>query len=126
MRVSFNTKSFRILLIFVIGLVSVSTVPLLSKAEPSSSVSIVNNSSRPIEHVYFSHVGADDWSGNVLESEIGSGQSSTISNFSCDAEQMRVIGEDVDGCFLYSTVTCGSSTTWTITNSTARDCGNSN
>ena len=99
--------------------------PLLTKATVATSVNIVNNSSsRSIQHVYVSHVNADDWSSDKLNGQaIPPGQSTTLSNLSCDQSQLKVIGEDLDGCFLTVVVSCGTDNTWTITNSTAADCG---
>jgi len=92
---------------------------------PTTSVNIVNNSSRTIVNVYLSHVNADDWSGNQLGgATIASGQSFSLGNVACDQQQVRVIGEDQDGCFVYTVVSCGNSSDWTINNDTARDCGN--
>ena len=102
---------------------ALATLPLLSSARSSNSVTIVNNSSRAIRYVYVSHVEVDDWSGNQLSGDgIASGQSGTV-NFSCDQQQIKVIGEDQDGCFLSTVVACGGNATWTITNDTAADCG---
>jgi len=90
----------------------------------TTSVNIVNNSSRTISHIYLSHVGADDWTGNQLgDSTIASGQSYNLSNAACDQQQVKVIAEDQDGCFLSTVVNCGENATWTVTNDTARDCG---
>jgi hypothetical protein len=112
---------FFIILVAIFSLVSIS--PLLSRAQPTTSINIVNNSTRTIRHVYLSHVDADDWGGDQLSSGLASGQSATVSNFACDQQQIKVIGEDQDGCFLTSVVACGESATWTITNETAADCG---
>ena len=90
----------------------------------TTSVNIVNNSSLAISHVYFSHVGSDDWTGNQIgESVIASGQSYNLSSVACDQQQVKVIGEDQDGCFVSTVVNCGDNATWTVTNDTARDCG---
>lgn len=91
----------------------------------ATSVNIVNNSSREIRSVYVSHVNADDWSGNQLSNGaiIAPGQSYNLSNIACDQQQVKVIAEDQDGCFLSTIVNCGDSATWTVTNATARDCG---
>jgi hypothetical protein len=97
---------------------------MLFGARPTSSINVVNNSSRTIRNVYLSHVNADDWGGNQLgEAQIAPGQSFTISNVSWDEQQVKVIGEDQDGCFLSGVVTAGSDSTWTITNDTTADCG---
>jgi hypothetical protein len=90
----------------------------------SGSVTIVNNSNREIRNVYFSHVNADDWGADQLgEGHIAAGQSHTISNVTWDQQQLKVIGEDQDGCFLSTVVASGTDSTWTITNDTVADCG---
>ena len=90
----------------------------------TTSVNIVNNSNKEIRNVYLSHVDVDDWGTNQLgNSVISPGQSFTVSNFTCDRQQIKVIGEDQNGCFLSTIVTCGDSATWTITNDTPADCG---
>ena len=91
----------------------------------ATSVNIVNNSSKAISSVYLSHVNADDWSGNQLSNGtiIAAGQSYNLSNIACDQQQVRVIGEDQDGCFVSTVVNCGENSSWTIIDSTTRDCG---
>jgi len=115
----------RRLIIVCIALSALAALPLISSARSatSTSVNIVNNSSRQIRNVYLSRVDVDDWGANQLSSAIAPGQSVTISNFSCDTQQIKVIGEDQDGCFLSAVVACGTSSTWTITNDSAADCG---
>jgi hypothetical protein len=96
----------------------------MSSAQPSASINIVNNSTREIRHVYLSPEGSDTWSENQLgESVIASGQSFTVNNSACDQSQIKVIAEDQDGCFSYEVVACGATSNWTITDSTAVDCG---
>lgn len=130
MKESYGVGTPRNLVIGCVVLLALASLPLLLEVKArthaaESSVNIVNNStSREIVHVYLSHVDADDWSGNQLgDSTISPGHSSTVSNFTCDQQQIKVIGEDQDGCFLSTVVTCGENGTWTITNETARDCG---
>ena len=68
-----------------------------------------------------------DWrrSGDQLgETPISPGRSTTLSNVSCDSAEIKVIGEDQNGCFLYQIVACGGDATWTITNNATPDCGN--
>ena len=91
----------------------------------ATSVNIVNTSNKEIRNVYLSHVNADDWSANQLANgaTIPSGQSYSLSNVACDSQQVKVIAEDADGCFVSTVVSCGDSATWTITNDTSRDCG---
>lgn len=118
-----NMRNLRRLIILCVAFAALSVLPMLSSARPSTSVTIVNNTSGLIRHVYVSHVNADDWSNDQISSAIGQGQSVTISNFVCDSAQMRIIGENQDGCFVSTVVACGESGTWTITNETAADCG---
>jgi hypothetical protein len=90
----------------------------------TTSVNIVNNSNKEIRNVYLSHVNADDWGANQLgNAAILPSQSFALNNVACDQQQVKVIGEDQDGCFLSTIVNCGDSATWTITDETARDCG---
>ncbi len=118
------SRSLGRLIIFCIAFAALAAVPLLSSAQPLTSVTIVNNSSRTIVHIYLSHVGADDWSGNQLgDSVIAHGQSLALSDVACDQQQVKVVGEDQDGCFVSTVVTCGDNATWTITNDSVRDCG---
>ena len=108
-----------ILSLFLFALAAISS----ARTPTTTSVNIVNNSSREMRNVYISHVNADDWTGNQLgNATIPAGQSFTLSNVACDQQQVKVIAEDQDGCFLSTVVNCGDSATWTITNASARDC----
>ena len=119
-----DTRKLRRIIILCLALCAFAFLPLHSSARSSTSINIVNNSNRVIRYVYLSHVNVDDWSGDQLGgSGISPGQSSTVSNFSCDQQQIKVIGEDQDGCFLSTVIACGADATWTITNDTAADCG---
>jgi hypothetical protein len=108
--------------------ISLCALAVLSSASTGgtapTSVNIVNNSNNEIRNVYLSPVNADDWSSNQLSNgaAIAPGHSYNL-NVACDQQQVKVIGEDQDGCFLSTVVTCGSTSTWTITNETAKDCG---
>jgi|SRR5215216_2533743 len=101
--------------------------PLLSKAyAPSTAITIVNNSSREIRHVYLSPPDQNNWGSDQLVNSVISpnGGSFTISNVSCGGSSIKVIAEDQDGCFLYQVVTCSESVSWTIASGATRDCGN--
>lgn len=101
--------------------------PLLSKAyAPSTSITIVNNSSREIRHVYLSPPDQNNWGSDQLANSVisANGGSATISNVSCGGSSIKVIAEDQDGCFLYQVVTCSENASWTIASNAARDCGN--
>lgn len=101
--------------------------PLLSKAyAPTTSITIVNNSSREIRHVYLSPPDQDNWGSDQLVNSVISpnGGSFTISDASCSGTSTKVIAEDHEGCFGYKVVSCSESVTWTISNEDSRDCGN--
>jgi hypothetical protein len=115
---------FRRLFIVAAALMALTIVPFLTTAQPATSVNIVNNSSREIRSVYLSSVNGNDWSSNQLGgSVIAPGQSFTLNNVACNQTQVKVIAEDQEGCFLSQVITCGESSTWTITNDTTRNCG---
>ena len=123
-----NSHSSRTSSVFVCAaLLVIACVPFYSNARnvaTSTSVNITNQSSRPILHVYVSHVGADDWGVNQLgDSTIATGQSFDLTINSWDQQQLKVIAEDQDGCFMSTVVTSGDSGHWTINNDTTRDCG---
>lgn len=125
MKNSDGTRNPRSLIIICVALLILAALPLVSRAQPAISVNIINNSSREIRNLYLSHVDVDDWSGNQLSNgaKIAPGQSFNLTNVACDQQQIKVIGEDQDGCFVSTVVACGDSATWTITDDTARDCG---
>jgi hypothetical protein len=128
MKNSDGTRHPRSLIITCVALLAVASIPLLAMAgTATTSVNIVNNSSKEIRNVYLSPVNSDDWSGNQLgDAIISPGHSFTLSNVACDQQQVKVIGEDQDGCFVSTVVSCGDSATWAITNDTTRDCGGGN
>ena len=99
--------------------------PLLSRAHaPSTAITIVNNSSREIRHVYLSAPDRDNWGSDQLGNSViaANGGSATI-NTSCGGASIKVVAEDQEGCFIYKVVTCSESVTWTLTDDNARDCG---
>jgi hypothetical protein len=101
--------------------------PMLSKAyAPATSITIVNNSSREIRHVYLSAPDQNNWGSDQLVNSVipPNGGSFTISDAACGGANVKVIVEDQDGCFSYQVVACSESVSWTITNDTSRDCGN--
>jgi hypothetical protein len=121
-----HIRNFRRLTVFAMALCALMALNAMSntRARVGSSINIANNSNRQILHVYLSHVAVEDWGGDQLGgSVIGSDQSFTVSNFACDQQQIKVIGEDQDGCFLSTVVACGADASWTITNDSAADCG---
>jgi hypothetical protein len=101
--------------------------PLLSTAHvpATTSITIVNNSGREIRHVYLSAPDQNNWGSDQLVNSViaPNGGSFTIGNVSCSGSTIKVIAEDHDGCFSYQVVSCSEGATWTITNETARDCG---
>jgi len=121
-----NTLSVSVLVLGVFAGIMVFS-PLLSKAHaPTSAITIVNNSSHEVRHVFLSAPDQSNWSADQLGSSAipANGGSATISNISCNGPSIKVIAEDEEGCFIYQVVTCSDSVTWTITNEAARDCGN--
>jgi hypothetical protein len=120
-----NSKAKRNFSRFVIICVAVLALAALSAARTlSGSIKIVNNSSREIRNVYLSHTNIDDWGEDKLgDAVIAPGQSYTISNVTWDQSQMKVVGEDQDGCFLSTVLASDGNVSWTITNDTPADCG---
>jgi hypothetical protein len=121
-----NANRRFVIVLTVIGMLA--TVPLLSGARmaAATSITVVNNSSRDIRHVYLSPTNQDNWGPDQLSGSMisSSGGSHTLSNVECGQTNIKVIAEDQNGCFLYQVVSCGQAATWTITNDATPDCGN--
>lgn len=123
MKNSYSLSKWRRWTIFWGAFLALAATPLLSAARSSTSVNIVNNSGYEIRNVYLSRVDTDEWSDNQLGSSvIAAGQSFSLS-VTCDQQQVKIISEDQEGCFLSTVVSCGENSTWTITNETPRNCG---
>jgi hypothetical protein len=101
-------------------------LPLLSNVDAAATrITITNNSSRAIRHVYLSAPNQDNWGSDQLNGSIPPGGGSfTLDNVSCAGAGIKVIAEDQNGCFLYQVIVCNDSVTWTITNDAVPDCGN--
>lgn len=113
------------ILVILIGIFA--CVPLLSNAHApatSTAITIVNNSSREIRHVYLSAPDQNNWGPDQLGSSvIAAGGGSVTIAANCAGSSIKVIAEDHQGCFLYQVVACNNSVTWTITNAAVPDCG---
>ena len=113
------------ILVILIGIFA--CVPLLSNAHApatSTAITIVNNSSREIRHLYLSAPDQNNWGPDQLGSSvIAAGGGSVTIAANCGGSSIKVIAEDHQGCFLYQVVACNDSVTWTITNAAAPDCG---
>jgi hypothetical protein len=112
-------------LIVFVGLIGILACgsALSSAHAPAAAITIVNNSSREIRAVYLSP-DQNNWGPDLLGSSvIAAGGGSVTITANCSGSSVRVIAEDHEGCFFYTTASCSSDSTWTITNSTAPDCG---
>jgi hypothetical protein len=121
-----NATSHFAMVLVVIGILA--AVPFISGAHApaTTNITVVNNSSREIRHVYLSPSNQDNWGPDQLSGAVISsgGGSYTLSSVSCEQTNIKVVTEDQNGCFLYQVVSCGQSSTWTISNDATPDCGN--
>lgn len=97
---------------------------LLSARPTTATITVVNNSSQEIRHLYLSAVDQDNWGPDLLNGVVKPGESFTISNPTCGGSQIKVVGEDQNGCFVSGVVSCSGDSTWTITNNDTPNCGN--
>lgn len=118
--------------IFTAVLIAIAAMPLMSRAakpemaavSPTTTVTIVNNTSTEIRHVYLSATTDNNWGPDQLDTAIATGGSQTL-NLSCGgAADIKVIAEDEGGCFYYQVASCSENSTWTLNSNSARDCGN--
>ena len=110
-------------------LVTMAVMPLsraaMPVASPGMALTIVNNTSHDIRHVYLSPSNQDNWGGDQLNnSSIVAGGTHTINNVACNSGDIKVIAEDENGCFYYQIVQCGETASWTIASDAVADCGN--
>jgi hypothetical protein len=116
----------RKVLLVIAVLAAVSGMTLLSSARtpPAVSVTITNNSQLQIRGLYVAVGNPDNWGPEQLNGSIAPGASHTLSNVSCDGSSVRVVAEDINGCFYYHSLSsCDANQTWTITASESPDCG---
>jgi len=96
--------------------------PLAGATTPSITVGVDNNSQKAVSHLYLASAGADNWTDDQLSGAISGGASQNLS-VTWGESTVQLIAEDEDGCFLKTTIDNSGSPSWTITNSTPRDCG---
>ena len=117
--------------IFTAVLIALAVTPLMSRAarpetaavSATTAVTIVNNSSREIRHVYLSATTDNNWGADQLNNTVIAIGGSHAVSLSCGSD-IKVIAEDQDGCFYYEVVSCSENSTWTINSNSERDCGN--
>jgi len=125
-----NTRRNKRLAWTVAIVFAMSTLFIAARVEGARSfmsIVVTNNSNRPIYHLYLSPVDRDAWGPDLMapNTSINNGQSFTITDAACSANEIKVVAEDQQGCFSYGVVSCAqAATSWTITNETAADCGN--
>ena len=114
---------FNVLLIVIaaVGLCGLLT-PLAGATTPPVTINVVNNSQKEIRHLFLASVGNENWGDDQLSEPISAGTSRNL-NANWNESTVKLVAEDEDGCFLKTTIDNSGSPSWTITSSTARDCG---
>jgi hypothetical protein len=118
-----SRNCFRVLVLAFV-LCALGAMTMLSAATvPSSAITIVNNSSWEIHHLYLSPVDNEAWGPDQLSQTINPGATITL-NVSWDQPTVKLVSEDQNGCFLDKTIDATSNGSWTITNDATPNCGN--
>src|SRR6185503_1773026 len=110
--------------------IGVQILPLRASAFAKSAwmgIVVINNSGRDIRHLYLTPVDRDAWGPDLLTegTVLKTGERYTISDATCSANEIKIVAEDAEGCFVYGVVSCAqASTSWTIASDAPRDCGN--
>ena len=111
------------LLVTVLAVFGTLTLMAGATAPTTTNITVTNNSSLEIRHLYLSPADNDNWGPYQLnQTVISPGLIITISA-AWDQATVNVISEDQNGCFLYQTVDATSNASWTITNNAVPDCG---
>ena len=127
---SFKSKIARYIISFfaILAVVfcAIIAVPTLLRARPDgNSITVTNNSSRNITHIYLAAPERDNWGPDQLNDTIlSSGESVTLTNVACYETGIKVVTEDRDGCFVSAVMACATNGAWTITDDDVPDCGN--
>ena len=127
-----SKKRFAVLVALMFALVGIPALSSaagarVSSAQPMMTITVTNGSSRDIYHLYLSPVDHDAWGPDLVAEGIivKPGQTFNISDVSCGGNEIKVIAEDKQGCFVYGIVGCAeASNVWTINDAMPPDCGN--
>jgi hypothetical protein len=86
-------------------------------------VTVTNGATLEITALYAAATAQSKWGPDQLNGvSLLQGDAVTL-RVSCDQTSIALVAEDAAGCFAYQTIGCGRGGTWTLTNTTARDCG---
>ena len=117
----FDMKNLRILLVVLVAFIC--TASSFASA-PTLTITVTNNSSREIRHLYLSLANNDNWGPDQLNNSSISPGGSRQLNVSWEDSTVKLVAEDSDGCFASTTVAASGEPAWTIDNNTSRNCGN--
>lgn len=123
-----NRRAAVLVLTFVLVCISaISSGASVSRStQPMMTIAVTNDSSRDVYHLYLSPVDRDAWGPDLLAegTVVKPGQTFTLTDVSCAGNEIKVVAEDKQGCFVYGIVGCAeASSSWTITDATPPDCG---
>ena len=110
-----------------VQILSVRSTAAVVHANAFMTISVTNNATRDVRHLYVTPTDHDAWGPDLLGDRpaLRTGESFAITDVTCSTNEIKVIAEDGEGCFVYGVVSCAqASTSWTITNDAPRDCGN--
>jgi len=110
------------------GTAAILVLALVATAGPAAAatidITVANTGTRPIDGLYLSLSATDDWGPDQLNGvALGEGGTFVVRGVACTTGSIVVVAEDAGGCFLYRSVSCGGDASWTITNTSTRDCG---
>jgi len=119
-----DMKNLRISLLVLVAFICLASSLTSLASVPPLTITVANNSSREIRHLYLSPANNDNWGPDQLNnSAIGSGITRQL-NVSWEQSTIKLVAEDEDGCFLQTTVEASGNPQWTIDNNANRNCGN--
>lgn len=110
------------LLVLVALICTAGALTSLASAPPLT-ITVVNNSSREIRHLYLSPANNDNWGPDQLNNSSISPGATRQLNVSWEQSTVKLVAEDQDGCFVSKTVEASGEPAWTIDNDASRNCG---
>lgn len=111
----------------LLAFLAVCAISQTAYATPDNfSLTIKNNSSWDIYHIYVSSSNDPDWGSDLLGRRVlGNGSQHTITNVSFGQWDLKFVDEDGDVCIL-NKIQVTRNLSWTLTNRWLLDCENRN
>jgi hypothetical protein len=103
-----------------LGLAAALSIPA---AAESANVTVHNNSSFALHHMFLSPVGEDQWGADQLRDKVvAPGESYLLTEIPCADYDLKLVDEDGDECVLEVPAICGGNEDWNVADEGLLEC----